>query len=367
VLLNLLNNAVKFTDHGSVVMRVDPVGVEEGRRWLRFAVSDTGMGISPEAQSYLFQPFSQADTSTAGRFGGAGLGLTICKRLVELMGGQITLASSVGKGSVVRFTTPLEMAAGRQAPPESAGLGGMCVKVRCETGIARDMLAELLPSLGVTADWGDNEALDCEAAILEQGEIDIGRLKSTAARLRAPAILLTSLENHARLDDVRAAGISEILFKPVRAAKLAACLNRIRVSAKSPAQAQTSLRLVVKPAPRVLVAEDNRINQKVARNLLQKMGYEVEMVGTGREAVAAVGKGRYAVILMDCGMPDMDGYDATREICRLYPASQRPTVIAMTGAATLADEERCRLAGMDDYLTKPVDLEQLRKTLQRWI
>jgi two-component system sensor histidine kinase/response regulator len=126
--------------------------------------------------------------------------------------------------------------------------------------------------------------------------------------------------------------------------------------------------MLAKRAPRVLVAEDNRINQKVARGLLHKMGYEVEMVGTGREAVEAAGKGSYAAILMDCGMPEMDGYDATREIRRLYDDEmQRIPVIAMTGRATPADEERCRMAGMDDYLSKPVNFERLQTTLQRWI
>jgi two-component system sensor histidine kinase/response regulator len=339
VLLNLLNSALKFTERGSVVMRVEPVRIEAEKVWLQFTVSDTGSG--------------------------AGLGLTICKRLVDLTDGQIEITSSAGKGSVVRFTAPFEVAAAGEPSPEGGAFQGMRVRVQCETEIAREMLVELLTSLGVTACWDDDAGLDCEASILEQGDIGGGRLQSTAARLGAPPILLTSIGNHARLDDIRAAGISEVLFKPVRAARLAACLSRISSSAQSPAQSGPERRLATKP--RVLVAEDNRVNQKVARKLLQKMGYEVEMVGTGREAVEAAGKGRYDAILMDCGMPDMDGYDATREIRRLYQECQRPPVIAMTAGATPADKERCRMAGMDDYLTKPVNVEQLRKTLQRWI
>jgi two-component system sensor histidine kinase/response regulator len=360
VLLNLMNNAVKFTECGSVVMRVEPIGIEGGMGWLRFSVSDTGIGISPDVQSRLFQPFSQADPSAASRFGGTGLGLTICKRLVELMGGRITLESAIDEGLVARFTAPLEAAAGRESLPDIALLG-MRLRVQCETEIARDMLAELLPDLGITTDSG--AGLDYDAVILEQGTIDIEWLESAVAGLEAPVILLTSPENHARLDGVLAVGISEVLFKPVRAARLAACLGRIR-SSKQSAPAPF---LVAKPTPKVLVAEDNHINRKVARHLLQKMGYDVEMVGNGREAVEAVGKASYAAVLMDCGMPEMNGYEATREIHRRYHASDRPPVIAMTAGATFADEERCRMAGMDDYLTKPVDVDQLRQTLRRWI
>jgi len=234
VLLNLLNNALKSTEFGSVVMRVGPIRIEGDRVWLRFTVSDTGSG--------------------------AGLGLGICKRMVDLTGGQIALTSSAGKGSVVRFTAPLEVAAGGEASPESGTFRGMRVRVHCETGITHDMLAELLASLSVTPDWGDDASLNCEAAILEQGEIDVAALQSAMARLGAPAILLTGLENRVRLDSLRAAGISEVLFKPVRAANLAACLSRIRSSAQRPAPA--------KPGLRVFVDQDNRIHRKAARELL---------------------------------------------------------------------------------------------------
>jgi signal transduction histidine kinase/CheY-like chemotaxis protein len=367
VLLNLLNNAVKFTDRGSVVMRVEPLVAESDRIWLRFQISDTGVGIPPEAQKRLFQPFSQADPTIRSRFGGAGLGLTICKRLVEMMGGQITLDSAAGIGSVVRFTAPLELTAQRGALLEYVALEDMRVKVQCESGVARDMLAETLVNLGVKADWKDDSKCRYDAVIVESDRIDLKSLKSRVANLAAPVILLTNREMQLGLDEIREAGISEVLFKPVCARKLADCLGRIRGPAQLLTVSEPVPYRAAKPARRVLVAEDNLINQKVARNLLYKLGYEVEMVGNGHEAVEAVGKGAYAAILMDCAMPEMDGFDATREICRRYQTQERPPVIAMTAGATLADEERCRLAGMDDFLTKPVDVERLRATLQRWI
>ena len=273
-LVNLVGNAVKFTEKGQVTVRVRAEAEEPDAQLVRFAVRDTGIGITPEELGRLFQPFAQADGSTTRRYGGTGLGLVISKRLVELMGGQLGVMSEPGEGSVFWFTARLERSA-LTARPESAALSEFTA--------------------------GDVASLDLAAAGL-----------ATASPLGEPG---------------RRAG-------PLRG--------------------------------RVLVAEDNVVNQKVAARILERLGFAVDVAATGNEAVAAVGQHTYDAILMDGQMPQTDGFEATRVI-RAMEGTHHTPIIALTASAMQGDRERCLAAGMDDYVSKPVSPEQLEAVLLRWV
>jgi PAS domain S-box-containing protein len=400
VLVNLLGNAVKFTAAGEVIVRVALAGEAAGApagplaaggeappATFAFEVVDTGIGIPFEAQARLFQSFSQADSSTTRRFGGTGLGLAICKRLVELMGGTIGVESRPGAGSAFRFTLRLCPRAG-QAEAAAAALNGVAALVVDDNASCRAIMQGQLGAWGLRcATAGDGPAALGELRRARDAGtpyrlVIIDRLLpgmdgvQLAAQLRADAraaapvvVLLSPLVQPVR-GQARLVGIDASLSKPVRHRQLHELLMRL-LGGGDP---QPALRRAEAPAVRfsgrVLVAEDNAVNQRVAVAQLGKLGVHADVAADGVEALAALARLPYDVVLMDCQMPEMDGYQATRELRRREGArgeQRRLPVIAMTANALDGDRERCLAAGMDDYLAKPVHIEALTRALARFL
>jgi signal transduction histidine kinase/CheY-like chemotaxis protein/HPt (histidine-containing phosphotransfer) domain-containing protein len=394
VLVNLVGNAVKFTNDGEVTIRADvaeetPVDVVVG-----FEVSDTGPGIEREAQKRLFESFYQVDSSSTRRYGGTGLGLAVSKQLVELMGGQIGVESEVGRGSTFRFTVRLgKLPAGSTPPsPPREDLTGVHVLVVDDNETNRTILCHQVTQWGMAADAVDSgpaglAALSTaqaggrpyEMAILDNHMPGMNGLQLAEAIVADPAIratrlvMLTSAGIRGEAEEVRRAGLAGYLTKPVRELQLYRCLAAVmggEPDREAPLVTRHSLRDAgARTRAHVLVAEDTAVNQKIAVKMLEKLGYRADVAGNGLEAVEAVGRIPYAAVLMDCHMPEMDGYEATAEIRRREREgdARRTPVIAMTAGAMDDDRERCRAAGMDDFVAKPVVLEVLGAALARWV
>jgi two-component system, sensor histidine kinase and response regulator len=382
VLLNLLSNAVKFTSKGEVVVRVENCGMENGSARIRFSVTDSGPGIPAAAQKQLFQPFMQGDTA-ARNLGGAGLGLTISKRLVELMGGQIGLESVVNRGSMFWFTLPLGISSttGEESPLD---LSQLRVLVVDDNATNRRILQSQLAKLGMAVECvhGGKDALSAlasaaqrnqpfHAAIVDHDmpEMD-GMMLAQEVRSRSDCndlvmVLLSSHVQRTAVENVQAAGFAACVLKPARLEQLRDCLHTALRNAPARTQVTTLKRSPHAIRGRILLAEDNSVNQKVATRTLEKLGYYVDTVSNGAEAVEKLERGLYDAVLMDCQMPEMDGYAATREIRRREGSGHRTIVIAMTASAMTGDREKCLAAGMDDYVTKPVRAEELQQILQR--
>jgi PAS domain S-box-containing protein len=384
VLLNLLSNAVKFTEEGEVVVHVDaePAGTSSYR--LHLAVRDTGMGIPRDRMDRLFASFSQIDASTTRRYGGTGLGLAISKRLVELMGGTMWVESEEGTGSTFHIGLPVEAAelparvAVQTALPD---LAGMRLLVVDDNATNREIVARHARSWGMeaVAIASPSEAL----ARIEEGEtFDVAVLDlvipemdglALAREIRRhrderelPLVLLTSL---GRLPQVQSSGEFAVqLAKPVKASQLYNALVRALADHVQQPEAGGPLPEVGKPATsslRILLAEDNAVNQKVALRLLDRLGYRADVASNGLEALGALERKSYDVVLMDVQMPELDGLDASRRICERWPAQVRPRIIAMTANAMPEDREACFAAGMDDYLAKPIRPNELADALSR--
>ncbi len=395
VLTNLVSNAIKFTEDGHVVIRAAPERDEPKHCVVRFAITDTGIGISQEKIRRLFQSFSQADTSTTRRFGGTGLGLAISRRLVEMMGGEIGVVSEPGKGSTFWFTVRLER--GEQERPRRplGDLRSMRVMVVDDNDINREILSEYMRTLGLACATAGSaeEALDrlrqeaggerpFDMAILDMQMPDVDgeqlarMIRAEPAIRELPLVLLTSVGQQADEAQLRDSGFSGWLTKPVTQSQLvdviveaAACAGGavLRPQNLTAARPAAAIPKALEPA-RVLVVEDNAIGQEVALMMLKAAGYQCEAVSNGREAVERVRAGGLDLVLMDCQMPVMDGFKATREI-RREETERRPDrrlpIIALTANALKGDEERCLAAGMDGYLTKPLDAEKLVSTIER--
>jgi two-component system, sensor histidine kinase and response regulator len=388
ILTNLVGNAVKFTAAGEVTVRVSCDTESESRCELRFRVSDTGMGISPEIQKRLFEAFSQADTSTTRKFGGTGLGLTISKQLVEKMGGTIGVLSVPGKGSTFWFTACLQ----KQPAPQSA-LDANRIFVNARVLIVDDnatngrflhdqIVAWKMRS--ATADTG-SDALDCLRRAAQERDpyplaiidLDMPSMDGWALAREIKAdpkiagtrlILLTGFGQRISPEKLRSADITDCCFKPVRQSMLFDCLTNALF--ESPAAPQPAAGSSAAPRPqlqkvRVLIAEDNPINQKVALVQLEQLGYRAEAVPNGLAVLEALDRTPYDIILMDCQMPEMDGYETTRRIRTRGGNFRQPYIIAMTAHAMAGDSEKCLAAGMNDYLSKPVQLDVFAAALAR--
>ncbi|HSH58186.1 MAG TPA: PAS domain S-box protein [Acidimicrobiales bacterium] len=395
ILLNLLGNAVKFTAKGEVVTRVALVDQTDAQMTLRFSVTDTGIGIRPEAQSGLFQSFSQADASTTRRYGGTGLGLAISKKLVELMGGDIGVQSRVGAGSTFWFTARLETSAEENlAKPQSPGrLQGLRLLVVDDNATNRTILEHNARSwrMRPQSAEGGVQALEMLRAEAQAGDpypiavldydmpgmdgIDLARaIKDDPLVASARLVLLTSAGQRGDAHLARAAGIEALLTKPVRVSALHDALAAAMGIPTAPKHTRAEFdgggrppEAETRAGAHILVVEDNVVNQKVAARTLETLGHRVDVAANGLEALQALSEIPYDVVLMDCQMPEMDGYEATTQIRRAEGSHRHTPIIAMTAGAMRGDEEKARAAGMDDYVSKPVTRDHLSTVLDRWL
>ncbi|MFO0707410.1 MAG: response regulator [Nitrospira sp.] len=405
VLTNLVGNAVKFTDRGEVTLQAYLEEESEKETIIRFEITDSGIGISPEVQHRLFQPFTQADSSMTRRFGGTGLGLSISKQLIELMGGRIGVTSAPQHGSIFWCTARFgKQPSSPAAILPTADLQGRRVLIVDDNESNRLILHHLVSG------WGMQDTLvtDAEAALATvreaaaRGEmfdcaiLDVvmpGKdgLQLSAELQRIPEasgmriVVMTSILQRGHADRARQVGARGYLTKPVRHDELRDCLRAVLGMALAAPSESTS---VADPGPplvtrhtladhaarkAVLVVEDNAVNQRLAVRMLEKLGYRPDVVNNGQEALEALVEGRYDAVLMDCQMPIMDGFDATAAIRRNEQAGTKYSegghlpVIAVTANAMAGDRERCLAAGMDAYLAKPIKLDDVRALLDRWI
>ena len=391
VVTNLVGNAVKFTHAGEVVVRAGVAEESDEDVLVRIEVADSGVGIPAAARPAMFEPFSQGDASTTRNYGGTGLGLAISKQLVELMGGEIQVESEDGRGSVFTFTVRLikQPPPSRPVPVPRESLVGLRALIVDDNATNRFILAEQLNSAGIASGMADggSAALDELRAALasdrrydvvlldmmmpERDGIEVAQaIRGDAALTAIPIVLLTSGGIRGSAGAARAAGIDAFLAKPVRQSHLFDAIAAVlgRGGAREPLVTQHTIAEARPRAhARLLVADDNVVNQMVAVAMLTKIGYRADVVANGAEAVEAASRIGYAAILMDCQMPEMDGYEATGEIRRRESGGAHVPIIAMTAGALAGDRERCTAAGMDDYVAKPVTIDELAGALRRCV
>jgi two-component system, sensor histidine kinase and response regulator len=418
VLTNLVGNAIKFTDKGEVTVQAYLEADESETALVRFEVTDSGIGLAQDTQEKLFKPFVQADSSTTRKYGGTGLGLSISKQLIELMGGQVGITSKPGHGSTFWCTARfIKQPSSPRAIFPAEDLTGRRVLIVDDNESNRMILHHLVTEWGMVDDLAENatralalveqsaaRGLTYDLAILDvmmpgKDGLELAReFQQDPACAGMRIVVLTSLLQRGHAEEARQAGAMGYLPKPVRHDQLRECLSRVLGAAQGrasdrkqtpsdlpPLVTRHSLAEQAQPR-RILVAEDNLINQKLAVRMAEKLGYRPDVVGNGQEALAALTKETYAAVLMDCQMPVMDGFEATRLIREREASlisressdhSQRNTphpspltphipIIAVTANAIQGDRERCLAAGMDDYLTKPVKMDVLRAMLERW-
>ena len=411
VLVNLLSNAVKFTPSGSVCVRVDaapPDAAAGATTQVQFAVQDTGIGIAADKLGLVFESFSQADASTTRQFGGTGLGLTICRRLTEMMGGEMGVESELGRGSTFRFSIQAEVAASERRiflRSEQPALEGRRVLIVDDNDVNREILSRLSSRWRMLADETSSgaDAIAAAAAARREGRpYDLVLLDmqmpqmdglDVARALRGPdgpvIVMLTSISREGGLRQVALeAGVHRLLYKPTKPSQLYDVLIEAfdgdpddDTGDSEPSRQPAVTAWVPRPAPgpasgerppsvRVLLAEDNVVNQKVATRLLGRLGYTADVVANGAEALAAVelqasfGQA-YGVVFMDVQMPEMDGLEATRRIRSSSEVADQPWIVSLTANAMEGDREACLAAGADDYLPKPVQLASMRGALGR--
>jgi two-component system sensor histidine kinase/response regulator len=392
VVVNLIGNAIKFTEEGEAVLRVEVQSRTEQEVCLHFAVSDTGIGIPAEQQRKLFKAFSQADTSTTRKYGGTGLGLAISARLVQLMGGEIWLESEAGRGSTFHFTLRYGLARGavaRPTPAEPAQVHGLPVLVVDDNATNRRILQEMLTNWGMkpTTVEGGREAIAAlerargagspftlvllDAMMPEMDGFTLAeRIKRDSELVGSTLMMLSSANRREDAARCRTLGVASYLTKPIRQSTLLDAImttigRSMRIEhlaapaavAAVPGGGQRKLRL--------LLAEDNAVNQRLAISLLKKRGHHVVVVGNGREALAAMDGPRFDAVLMDVQMPEMDGFEATAAIrAREAGTGVHTTIIAMTAHALKGDRDRCLAAGMDAYVSKPLQPQELFSVLE---
>ena len=411
ILTNFVGNAIKFTEQGDVTVQAFLEKELADKVIVRFEVTDSGIGIAPEVQGRLFQPFTQADSSTSRKFGGTGLGLAISKQLAEQMGGDVGVTSTAGHGSTFWCTAHfIKQTTSVLAIMPSVELTGRRVLIVDDNESNRIILHHLITGWGMM----DDQAVDAASALAlidqqaRQGLLyDVAivdmlmpgkdglqfakEMKVHPIGSRVRLVILTSLIQRGHAQLARQAGFVAYLTKPVRHDQLSNCLRTVlglsgpSDEGKPAAVPASSVPLITRhtlaemdAAPRILVAEDNLINQKLTVRLLEKLGYQSDVVENGQEAMAAIAQSSYGVVLMDCQMPLVDGFEATRQIRQREATGQDAAagdshesrhvpIVALTANAMRGDRERCLAAGMDDYLTKPVRKDDLRRILDRWI
>lgn len=414
VLLNLLGNAVKFTAAGEVNISARLAApATEGRAVVELAVRDTGIGMTAASQEHLFDAFTQADPSTTRRYGGTGLGLAISRQLVHLMGGTLQVASELGSGStftaVIPFARASDSALAADIADPTADLTGVRALIVDDNSTNRRVLSAMLATWGCTAvpAEGADQALARLRKAADEGDpfdvilLDLnmpgtdgyglaGLVRADARIAGIPMLMLTSSGQAGDAGAAERAGIVGSLPKPVRSAQLSSLLAATLLAPASAGRVPPALpgqRLgmadrraeipnqtsdagppdVAARAGRVLLVEDNVVNQRVCLALLSRLGYPVDIAADGSQALRQLGQRRYAAVLMDCQMPVMDGYDATAELRRREGAGRHTPVIALTASAMADDRAKCLAAGMDDYLSKPINADSLRDTLECWL
>jgi len=391
ILTNLIDNAVKFTNHGEVVIRVRLIDLEENNTQLHISVTDTGIGISPEGQQRLFQAFSQADGSTTRKYGGTGLGLVISKQLAEMMGGDIGVISEPNMGSTFWFTTRVQKQSAHSQPAPVVELfQGTRVLVASASAPLRECLVRQLAAWHMRPEEAANH-LEAFAklsgakaknqafslALIDSRLTEDDGLTLSKAIQLDPAlhethlVLLTSMAQRLNAHELAAAGFATQIPKPIKLARLSNALaSALGVVPQPDMRAPApGLRLATLPV-RVLVAEDNVVNQKVVIYMLRKLGIRADVAANGLEALDALQRLPYDLVLMDCQMPEMDGFEASIEIRHhelMSGRAQRTPIVAMSANARTEDRERAMSGGMDDYLVKPVKVENLESALKRWV
>ncbi|MDA1315644.1 MAG: response regulator [Acidobacteria bacterium] len=389
ILTNLLGNALKFTEKGEIRPEVHVAARSQESVTHRFEIIDTGIGINPKAQKRLFTAFSQADGSTTRKYGGTGLGLTLSKRLTELMGGTIGLESTAGLGSKFWFTIPFGLASftGNEQPAPKCGLDGIRALVVDDLESNRRMLTTQLRSFGIECDLADgpmeaikmmrnaaNSTRPYDVALLDFATsgltgTDLARIfKADPAQARTKLLMLTSYAEIEYRDQAEQAGIEAHLTKPVRESRLREALMAVLAlpTAKPAKPEQEDVSAEGLATIRLLLVEDNPDNRKLVTRFLKLYGMRCDIAVNGLEAVEALKNGSYDVVLMDCQMPEMDGFQATAEIRRLEGDARRTSIVALTAHAMQGDREICLEAGMDDYVSKPIDPEELVRVIRRW-
>ncbi|MEI6127140.1 MAG: response regulator, partial [Pseudomonadota bacterium] len=393
VIINLAGNAVKFTHEGKIIIRASVQSEDADKVELLFEITDTGIGIPADKISRLFTPFTQVDGSTTRKYGGTGLGLAISKQITELMGGSIGIRSEEGKGSIFWFTAVFEKQPAGQIPEARslAELAGVKVLVVDDNDTNRLLVTALLKAWGCRYGEaaGGEEALEqlrkavreddpYQVALLDMlmpgmDGAELGRRIKESPEIDTQMIMLTSLGARGDARRLEEIGFSGYLIKPVRQEHLRDCLSLVLGHAQTTKKKDASLvtRHTVSEAHksriRILLAEDNVTNQIVAVEILKKLGYRADAVANGREAVKALQSIPYDLVLMDCQMPEMDGFEATKEIRKNENKLRSIPIIAMTANAMQGDRERCLEAGMNDYLSKPVNPMDLAGMLERWL
>ncbi len=397
VLGNLISNAVKFTERGEVVVRVRVAARTAEGVIVYFEVRDSGIGISAEVQSRLFQSFTQADGSTTRRFGGTGLGLAISRKLAEMMGGEVGVASSPGQGSTFWFTARLlPRGSGTSARGEAlAPVRGMRVLVVDDNAASRQSIGQSLQVLGLVPEPVDGgaKALAVMAehrspdtalhlVIIDREMAGMDGLSLARMILADPStthmaiVMLIPMSRPGLVEEAKEAGIPFHLKKPVRRGRLrrtiAAALGIPDTAAGGSSPAGEGAvpgprREGPRPSARILIVDDNPVNQKVALRIVEKLGFDTELAAHGKEAIDRMAKSSFDLVLMDCHMPVMDGYQATQEIRRIEGENWHTPVIALTANALPGEREKCLSAGMDDYLSKPIQPDLMGAMLERWL
>jgi PAS domain S-box-containing protein len=388
VLVNLINNALKFTHHGEVLLTVRKIGKANEKMELEFAVKDSGIGIPPEQMDKLFKAFSQLDSSTTRKYGGTGLGLAICSRLVELMGGRIWVESLDGKGSAFFFT--IQVTESHNLPPSEDEwphkLTDKKVLIVDDNATNRQILSLQCSSWGMMTILCDNgkEALnflrndpsfDIAIIDLQMPEMDGVELIRSIREIRSydslPVIMISNLGKSSEVMQMGNGVINACLTKPVKQSQL------YNIMAGALIHSSVFIQPQVKTFPkiqgmdasefplRIMIAEDNSVNQKLMLLIMSKMGYQADIAANGLEVISLLSKKSYDIIFMDVQMPEMDGFEATGKILELY-GDDRPKIIAMTANALQGDKERCLEAGMDDYISKPAKPDDIARSLRQW-
>ena len=388
VLINLVGNAIKFTDTGEVVVRVEKLDTMTPGVMIRFEVADTGVGLTAEEQTRVFSTYSQVDSSTTRRHGGTGLGLAIARMLTQLMGGEIGVESERGAGSRFWFTALFRESDIKASQPQPVGtLAGTAVAIIDDNRTNRVILERYLDSWGTRERSFErgrealralHEAADeddpFEVAIVDlmMPEMDgadvASKIRSDPKLKGMVVVLLTS----AGRSEQPVPGVDVELVKPVRPSQLFDVLQTLLASRPAPSKRRINREGSGPPAARhrwarILIVEDNAANLKIAVRMVERLGYRADVAGNGTEALNVLGQVRYDAVLMDCQMPEMDGYEATREIRRGENDRRHLPIIAMTASAMAGDRERCLAAGMDDYISKPVKLHIVAAVLERWL